>query len=359
MFNWFKSAASTEIPPELNHFLQQWQLPDEQLPLQQLITDIKYTATKPEPTLQLHLALPLQSVGPLLQQALAEAGFSVQLNLQYQAQGNTVFKQVRHIILVASGKGGVGKSTTAVNLAVALAQEGARTGLLDADIYGPSIPLMLGLEGEKAESPDNKLLSPKFAHGVYLQSIGFLVSPEQASVWRGPMASQALLQLLNETLWPELDYLVVDMPPGTGDIQLTMAQKLPVSGSVIVTTPQDVALSDARKAISMFRQVNIPVLGLVENMSFYLCSNCGERDDIFGTEGGVALAERYQVQVLGQLPLQKNIRQAADNGEPVVLQQGEPVAALYQAIARQLMLTLHWQQQQQSALQPEIIITDD
>ncbi|MBU2113481.1 MAG: iron-sulfur cluster carrier protein ApbC [Gammaproteobacteria bacterium] len=302
--------------------------------------------------------MPLLSIAEPLQQALADAGFNYKLTLDYQLTTAPVFKQIKQIILVASGKGGVGKSTTAVNIAAALALEGAKVGLLDADIYGPSIPTMLGLSGEKISSPDNKLMQPKFAHGVYLQSIGFLVDPQQASVWRGPMASQALLQLLNETLWPELDYLIVDMPPGTGDIQLTMAQKLPVTGAVVVTTPQDVALSDAEKAISMFRQVNIPLLGLIENMSFYQCSHCGTRDDIFGTEGGVLLAERYQVPVLGQLPLQKHIREQADAGVPAVLKQ-QPVAQIYRTISRQLMLALHWQAASQQLSQPEIIITDD
>ncbi|MDX3774513.1 iron-sulfur cluster carrier protein ApbC [Chromatiaceae bacterium AAb-1] len=355
MFNWFKSAKNTELPAALSDFLQQWPLPDNTGLLGSLIRQVSFDAAARQLTVQ--LGLPMASVQPALQQALQQAGFDMTLTLQGELEKAPVFRQIKHIILVASGKGGVGKSTTAVNLATALAMEGAKTGLLDADIYGPSIPVMLGLDGQKAESPDNKLLSAKYAHGIYLQSIGFLVAPEQASVWRGPMASQALLQLLNETLWPELDYLIVDMPPGTGDIQLTMAQKLPVTGSVIVTTPQDVALSDARKAISMFRQVNIPILGLVENMSFYLCRNCGEREDIFGTEGGVALAERYQVPVLGQLPLQKTIREAADEGTPVVLT-AESVAQLYREIARQMQLTLYWQQQN-SSQQPEIIITDD
>ena len=230
---------------------------------------------------------------------------------------------------------------------------------MDADIYGPSIPTMLGLKDAKAESPDDKHLLPKQAAGIYLQSIGFLVDPEKASVWRGPMASQALLQLLNETLWPDLDYLIVDMPPGTGDIQLTMSQKLPVTGALIVTTPQDVALADAQKAISMFRSVNIPVLGLVENMSFYQCSHCGDVDDIFGTNGGLELAERYQVPVLGQLPLQKQIRQSCDAGTPLVLNSAESGTGFYRAIARQLSFALYWNSQHQQAKQPEIIFTDD
>lgn len=357
MFNWFKSKQDT-IPEPLQQFLQQWQLPEVALPLSEVLLQSGYDSKAAVPLLQLTLAVPLLSVQPQLELALQQQGFNVKLHIAFANQSAAVFRQIKHIILVASGKGGVGKSTTAVNLAAALATEGAKVGLLDADIYGPSIPVMLGLDGQKVESPDNKLMTPKFAHGIYLQSIGFLVDPEQASVWRGPMASQALLQLLNETVWPELDYLIVDMPPGTGDIQLTMAQKLPVTASVIVTTPQDVALADAKKAIAMFRQVNIPIAGLVENMSFYLCGHCGNRDDIFGTEGGVLLAERYQVPVLGQLPLQTQIREAADEGTPVVLKQ-QPVAEIYRTIGRQLIFSLYWQQKNQQAQQPEIIITDD
>lgn len=357
MFNWFKSARNTDLPAPLQQFLDQWHIPQLQAPLSSLIIQSEYRKGEPA-RVSLTLAVPLFCIQPLLQQALQDAGFNIEVQVSHQSNGKTVFKNIKHIILIASGKGGVGKSTTAVNLAVALAQEGAKTALLDADIYGPSIPVMLGLNGEKIESPDNKLMQPKFAHGVYLQSIGFLVDPQLASVWRGPMASQALMQLINETIWPELDYLIVDMPPGTGDIQLTMAQKLPVTGAVIVTTPQDVALSDAQKAISMFRQVNIPVLGLIENMSFYQCSECGHQDDIFGTQGGVALAQRYQVQVLGQLPLQRQIREQADAGVPVVLKQ-QPVAEIYRTIGRQLILTLHWQNQQKNANPVEIIITDD
>ncbi|WP_372625121.1 iron-sulfur cluster carrier protein ApbC [Arsukibacterium sp.] len=265
-----------------------------------------------------------------------------------------VMANIQHVVLVASGKGGVGKSTTAVNLASTLATMGLRTGLLDADIYGPSIPLMLGLAGARADSPDNKLLNPKHAFGINLQSIGFLVDPDQASVWRGPMASQALLQLINETLWPQLDILIVDMPPGTGDIQLTLAQKLKVSGAVIVTTPQDVALTDAGKAIAMFKQVNIPVLGLIENMSYYLCPHCGETDDIFGTAGGLRLAERYHVPVLGQLPLERQIREHADQGEPAVLKL-QPIAEIYRTISSKMLTNITGA----TAQQVEIVITDD
>ncbi|WNO61241.1 iron-sulfur cluster carrier protein ApbC [Rheinheimera sp. MMS21-TC3] len=354
MFNWFKSSKTTPLPAALQQFFQNWLLPDSEIALASLITQ----ATLIKNELTLTLALPLASVQPILQQALIDAGSEVSLTLNSDYQAPAVFKQIKQVILVASGKGGVGKSTTAVNLACALALDGAKVGLLDADIYGPSIPTMLGLSGNKITSPDNKLMQPMFAHGVHLQSIGFLVDAEQASVWRGPMASKALEQLLNETLWPELDYLIVDMPPGTGDIQLTMAQKLPVTGAVVVTTPQDVALADAKKAISMFRQVKIPLLGLIENMSFYQCGNCGETDDIFGTKGGVELAQRYQVQVLGQLPLQRDIREQSDLGMPIVLKD-QPVAKIYRTISQQLQFTLYQQLEQLQTSQTEIIITDD
>lgn len=277
-------------------------------------------------------------------------------NIATIRQRAPVFKKIQCIVLVASGKGGVGKSTTAANLAMALADAGVRTGLLDADIYGPSVPTLFGLQGQKVTSPDNKLMQPLSQHGVILQSIGFLVDPGQASVWRGPMASQALLQLLNETLWPELDVLLIDMPPGTGDIQLTLSQKLPVTGAIVVTTPQDLALADAQKAITMFRQVQIPLLGLVENMSFYLCPTCGSHDDLFGTAGGLTLAERYQVPVLGQLPLQGAIRLQADTG--VALTAGNSaVSALYQTISLALLTRLSGELPEQMPV--EIIITDD
>ncbi|WP_333607319.1 iron-sulfur cluster carrier protein ApbC [Arsukibacterium sp.] len=267
------------------------------------------------------------------------------------------YGSIKHLVLVASGKGGVGKSTTAVNLAVSLAQLGVKTGLLDADIYGPSIPTMLGLSGQKIQSPDNKSMLPMQAFGLAVNSIGFLVDPDKASVWRGPMASQALLQLLQETQWPELDVLIVDMPPGTGDIQLTLSQKLPVSGAIIVTTPQDVALADAKKAIVMFGQVKIPVLGLIENMSFYQCPHCGETDDIFGSDGGVALAQRYQLPVLGQLPLLRDIRLQADDGVPSVLKQ-QAIADIYRTMAGQLLTNLA-SLTATAGQAVDIIITDD
>ena len=242
---------------------------------------------------------------------------------------------VSNIIAVASGKGGVGKSTVAVNLALAWAAAGARVGILDADIYGPSQPMMLGLAGQRPTAPDGKHLQPLEAHGIKAMSIGFLVDPAQAVVWRGPMVTQALTQLLGDTSWGELDYLVVDMPPGTGDIQLTLAQRVPVSGAVIVTTPQDIALADARKGLAMFEKVAVPVLGIVENMSLHVCTNCGHVEHIFGVGGGARMAKEYGVQLLGELPLDARVRAEADGGAPTVASAvGSAHAAPYIAMAR-------------------------
>jgi ATP-binding protein involved in chromosome partitioning len=243
---------------------------------------------------------------------------------------------IKNVIAVASGKGGVGKSTTSVNLAFALMAEGAKVGLLDADIYGPSIPIMLGNSSSKPSSKDNKKVDPLSTHGVVASSIGYFVPPEDATVWRGPMASKALHQLINETAWPELDYLIVDMPPGTGDIQLTMAQQVPLSGVLVVTTPQDLALADAIKGIAMFNKVGIPVLGLIENMSYHQCSQCGHKEAIFSELGGDKLSEKYNLPLLGKLPLDIDIRQHADNGEPLQISKPEhALSETYRQLARQ------------------------
>lgn len=355
MFGWWKNKSETALDASFQAVLDNFQTEEMPVALSQLMTDVKVLKN----SLVIQMPFAADAMLPLLQAELLAAGYHGEVMFDYVNDLPKTLGAIRQVILVASGKGGVGKSTTAVNLAIALAQQGAKVGLLDADIYGPSIPTMLGLVGNKATSPDDKHLSPQHKFGIFMQSIGFLVDPQTASVWRGPMASQALLQLLNETLWPDLDYLVVDMPPGTGDIQLTLSQKLPVAGAIIVTTPQDVALADAQKGIAMFRQVNIPLLGLVENMSFYQCSSCGHIDDIFGSNGGIALAERYQVPVLGQLPLQKQIREHCDNGSPIVLNQQEQSTEIYQKIARQVIFALYWKARHNQAQQPEIIITDD
>jgi ATP-binding protein involved in chromosome partitioning len=248
--------------------------------------------------------------------------------------------QVRNIIAVGSGKGGVGKSTVAVNLALALAAEGASVGVLDADIYGPSVPMMLGLSG-RPDSPDGKSIEPMRAHGLQAMSIGLLVDQDTPMIWRGPMATSALTQLLNETRWEALDYLVVDLPPGTGDIQLTMAQKIPVAGAVIVTTPQDIATLDARKALKMFEKLGIAVLGLVENMAVHVCSNCGHVEHVFGEGGGERMASSYGVPLLGSLPLDAAIREQGDAGTPVVAARPDsPLAAQWRAVAARLVAEL-------------------
>jgi ATP-binding protein involved in chromosome partitioning len=267
---------------------------------------------------------------------------------------------IKNIIAIASGKGGVGKSTTAVNLALALAQEGARTGILDADIYGPSQPLMLGVIAGCPEIKDKKMLFPIVVHGIQSMSIGYLVDEKSPMVWRGPMVSMALQQLLNDTQWDNLDYLVIDLPPGTGDVQLTLAQKIPVTGAVIITTPQDLALLDARRAYEMFRKVNVPVLGVIENMSIHICSQCGHQESIFGSGGGTKMAEQYAIELLGQLPLDINIREQADNGKPTVAVNPESAnALLYRGIAQRIMAKLALQGQSESVKFPNIAIKND
>ncbi|QGX91787.1 iron-sulfur cluster carrier protein ApbC [Tatumella sp. TA1] len=251
---------------------------------------------------------------------------------------------VKNIIAVSSGKGGVGKSSTALNVALALATPGVKVGVLDADIYGPSIPQMLGTAEQRPSSPDGKHMAPILSYGLATNSIGYLVTDDNAMIWRGPMASKALLQLLNETLWPDLDYLVVDMPPGTGDIQLTLAQNIPVTGAVVVTTPQDVALLDARKGVVMFNKVDVPVLGIVENMSIHICQNCGHQEAIFGHEGAQGLSTDYGIPVLGKIPLHIQLREDLDAGIPTVVR--DPSGAfsdLYREIADNIATELYWQ----------------
>ena len=263
---------------------------------------------------------------------------------------------IKNIVAIASGKGGVGKSTTAVNLALALAAEGAKVGVLDADIYGPSQPMMLGIRG-RPESKDGKRLEPMEGHGLQAMSIGFLIDVETPMVWRGPMVTQALEQLLRETNWRDLDYLVVDLPPGTGDIQLTLAQRVPVTGAIIVTTPQDIALIDARKGLKMFEKVGIPILGIVENMSLHICSNCGHEERIFGEGGAERMAKDYGVEVLGALPLDIAIREQADSGKPTVVSDPDGrIAQIYKQIARRVAIQIAERQQDHSAVFPKIVV---
>ncbi len=266
---------------------------------------------------------------------------------------------IKNIIAVASGKGGVGKSTTAVNLALALSQEGANVGILDADIYGPSQPRMLGISGQP-ESKDGQTLEPMNSYHLQAMSIGFLIDEETPMIWRGPMVTQALEQLLNDTNWSDLDYLVIDLPPGTGDTQLTLAQKVPVSGAIIVTTPQDIALLDARKGFKMFEKVEVPVLGIVENMSIHICSKCGHEEHIFGEGGGKSMSEQYGVDFLGALPLDIRIREETDSGKPTVVAEPDSrIAQIYRDIARKAAAKLALQAKSYAAKFPNIVIQNN
>jgi ATP-binding protein involved in chromosome partitioning len=317
------------------------------------------------------LGYPAKSQIPALRKALVAAAKAVpgvqnvSANLAVKIiphavqRGVQLLPNVKNIVAVASGKGGVGKSTTAVNLALALAAEGARVGVLDADIYGPSIPMMMGISG-KPESADGKTMEPLENYGVQVMSIGFLVAQDEAMIWRGPMATQALEQLLRQTNWQDLDYLIVDMPPGTGDIQLTLSQRVPMTGAVIVTTPQDIALLDAKKGIKMFQKVGVPILGIVENMAVHVCSNCGHVEHVFGADGGKTMAAEYGMDYLGALPLSMQIRVQADSGEPTVVAdpQGE-VAGIYRAVARQVALSIAAKNRDFSSKFPSIKISKD
>ena len=274
-------------------------------------------------------------------------------------RGVKLMANVKNIIAVASGKGGVGKSTTAVNLALALAAEGAQVGILDADIYGPSQPMMMGISG-RPETIDGKTMEPMENHGLQVSSIGFMIDPDEPMVWRGPIVTQALQQLLDQTNWRDLDYLIVDMPPGTGDIQLTLSQKVPVTGAIIVTTPQDIALLDARKGLKMFEKVGIPILGIVENMSTHICSSCGHAEAIFGTGGGEKMCAEYGVDFLGGLPLTMSIREQADSGRPTVVADPDgPVALIYKSIARRIAVKVAEKAKDMSGKFPAIVIKND
>jgi len=315
------------------------------------------------------LGYPAKSQMALLRAALIAAARKVEgvanasVNLQTKIiahavqRGVALLPKVKNIVAVASGKGGVGKSTTAVNLALALAAEGAKVGILDADIYGPSQPMMMGLEG-RPESEDGKTIEPMENYGVQVMSIGFLVEPDQAMIWRGPMATQALDQLLKQTNWGDLDYLLVDMPPGTGDIALTLSQRVPLTGAVIVTTPQDIALLDAKKGLTMFEKVSVPILGIVENMSVYVCPNCGHSEHIFGAEGGKRMAAQYKVEYLGALPLNMSIREQTDSGHPTVVAEPDgEIAQIYKSVARRIAVAIAAKARDFSAKFPTITVS--
>tara|TARA_B110000879_G_scaffold36757_1_gene51057 strand:- start:57841 stop:58998 length:1158 start_codon:yes stop_codon:yes gene_type:complete len=319
-------------------------------------------------TVAIELGYPAKSMREIFSQQVTAAVSaldgvaSVEVSVDWKITAHSVQKSlkpldnIKNVIAVASGKGGVGKSTTAVNLALALAAEGATVGILDADIYGPSQPRMLGISGQP-DSSDGKSLEPMEGHGLQAMSIGFLIDDETPMIWRGPMVTQALEQLLNDTQWRGLDYLVVDLPPGTGDVQLTLAQKIPVSGAVIITTPQDIALLDARKGLKMFEKVEVPVLGIVENMSTHVCSECGHEEPIFGSGGGEKMAAEYSVDLLGALPLDISIRKQADGGVPTVVADPDSrVAQIYGEIARKTAAKLAAKSKDYSAKFPKIVI---
>ena len=325
----------------------------------------------PGVSFDVELGYPAKSQVAGLRQALVDAARTVAGVVEVHAalssvitahavqRGVQLLANVKNIVAVASGKGGVGKSTTAVNLALALAAEGAKVGILDADIYGPSQPMMMGITG-RPESADGKTMEPLENHGVQVMSIGFLVEADNPMIWRGPMATQALEQLLRQTNWGLLDYLIVDMPPGTGDIQLTLSQRVPLTGAVIVTTPQDIALLDAKKGIKMFEKVGVPILGIVENMAVHVCENCGHVEHIFGHEGGKRLAGEYAMDYLGALPLNLSIRVQADSGRPTVVSDphGE-IAAMYRQVARQVAVKIAQRSKDYSSKFPSITISKD
>ena len=352
-------AIKTVIDPNTGHdFVSTRQLKNLRIDGAEVSFDIElgYPAKSQFATLRHALVDAVMKVGGV--QAV-QVNLSVKIVAHAVQRGVQLLPKVKNIVAVASGKGGVGKSTTAVNLALALAAEGASVGVLDADIYGPSQPMMMGVAG-RPQSSDGKTMEPLENFGVQVMSIGFLVDADQAMIWRGPMATQALEQLLRQTNWRDLDYLIVDMPPGTGDIQLTLSQRVPLTGAVIVTTPQDIALLDARKGIRMFEKVGVPILGVVENMAVHVCEKCGHVEHVFGQDGGKQLAEQYQTDYLGALPLNLSIRLHADSGRPSVVSEPDgEIAALYKSVARQVAVKIAHQAKDFSSKFPTITVSKD
>jgi len=354
---------------DMNKLLESIELPDISFTVGDVGRVLGVTGSDAALMVRIELRFPASGAHELYRQHIASAvtaatgldTVDVQLSTKIVAHGvQSNLKPltgVRNIIAIASGKGGVGKSTVAVNVALALAADGASVGLLDADIYGPSQPTMVGLAGEHPDSVDGKTMQPMLAHGLQVMSIGFLIDVDQPMIWRGPMVTSALNQLLQQTRWDDLDFLIVDMPPGTGDIQLTLSQQVPVSGAVIVTTPQDIALLDARKGLAMFRQVSVPVLGVIENMSTHVCTACGHEEPIFGAGGGQRMAEDFDIDLLGQLPLDRRIREQTDSGQPtVIVDPDSTAAAAYRNVARHLAAVLASQRRDYSSKFPNIVV---
>ncbi|XQW86589.1 iron-sulfur cluster carrier protein ApbC [Thalassotalea piscium] len=325
------------------------------------VTELTKLSVKKD-NIVMSISVPFPCLGELAvfaEQLLNEQGISVLIDpeIQMLKLKEHDISGVTNIIAISSGKGGVGKSTTAVNIAYALQEEGANVGILDADIYGPSIPKMLGLAGQRVSSTDGKKMQPLEANGLSAMSIGFLTDEDDATIWRGPMASRAFGQLLNETAWPDLDYLIVDMPPGTGDIQLTLAQQVPVAAAIVITTPQDIALNDAEKGLTMFNKVKVPVLGIIENMSYHICTNCGEKSHLFGRDGGAKISAKFNCELLGQLPLDINICNSADQGNSLVLENSSSeIAIQYRRIAEKIASGLFHKYDKRSPLTSDILI---
>ncbi|MDH5358232.1 MAG: iron-sulfur cluster carrier protein ApbC [Gammaproteobacteria bacterium] len=358
-------------PPQIEQIVNDYQDPSSQMTLGETKAKIDINLDGDTLVVGLTLGYPAKGYVESLQSDLLsllkdQTGLdNVSVNIDWNItkhkvqQGVSSIKNIKNIIAVASGKGGVGKSTTSVNLALALAAEGAKVGVLDADIYGPSQPRMLG-KTQRPESVDGKSIEPIESYGLQSMSIGFLIDEEEPMIWRGPMVTQALEQMLNDTNWKDLDYLVIDLPPGTGDIQLTLSQKIPVSGAVIVTTPQDISLLDARKALKMFEKVNVPVMGVIENMSTHICSQCGHEEHIFGSGGGERMAQQYDVDMLGSLPLDIKIREDADRGQPTVVADPDgELSMAYRTIARRVAARLAKQGKDFSTAFPNIVIKND